>query len=175
MSVALPYFNFRYANKHGFVNWILLGGIVASAQAMVWPYFALTAKPNPSLTDEKKANFEHYNRSEDAARQAQSIMNAGPPDRVTELKPEEATAFVSLLKIALNEGKKVDLGVLAKIHPDLPAHYRDEYLLSIELLHRYHTENSTFAVQRESYRLWDNWVDWFNANRSDIRAPKRKR
>mgnify|MGYP003676661591 CR=1 FL=1 len=175
VMVAIPYFNFCYANKHGFVSWLLLGEIVPTTQAIVWPYFALTAKSNPSLTYEDKANLEHYHQSSDAVRQAQRILNAGSPDSVFQLKPEESAAYVSLYKIALNEGKQVGVDVLAKIHPDLPTHYRDEYLPSIELRHRSHTEKGTFADQRESHRLWDRWVDWFNANSGDIRMPKRAR
>lgn len=37
--IALPYFNWRYAKENGFVSWILLGQIVPSAKAIVWPFF----------------------------------------------------------------------------------------------------------------------------------------
>jgi hypothetical protein len=175
VMIAIPYFNFRYANKHGFVNWLLLGEIVPTAQAVVWPNFAFTGRSTPSLTDQEKDNLEHYHRSSDAVRQAQRILNAGPPDQISQLKPEEAVAYISLYKIALNEAKQVDLDVLAKIHPELPQHYRDEYLPAVELLHQSHTSVGTFNNQMESHRLWDDWVDWFNANKSDIRMPKRER
>lgn len=174
VMVAIPYFNFQYANKHGFINWLLLGEIVPTAQAIVWPYFAFSERSTPSLTDREKTNLEHYHRSSDAVRQAQRIIDAGPPDQISQLEPEEAAAYVSLYKIALNEAKKVDLDVLAKIHPDLPQHYRDEYVPAVELLHRSLTSGGNFNDQIDSHRLWDDWVEWFNANRSDIRMPKRE-
>jgi hypothetical protein len=59
--VAIPYFNFRYANKHGFVNWLLLGEIVPTAQALVWPYFAFS--PGESgMTPEERAFAEQWNQ-----------------------------------------------------------------------------------------------------------------
>ena len=59
--VALPYFNFRYANKHGFVNWLLLGEIVPTAQALVWPYFAFS-ESGSGLTSKERAFAEIWNQ-----------------------------------------------------------------------------------------------------------------
>jgi hypothetical protein len=36
---AGAYFNWQYAREHGFVPWLLMGEMVPSAKAMVWPYF----------------------------------------------------------------------------------------------------------------------------------------
>jgi len=38
-TLALSYYNWQYARDHGFVQWVLLGQIVPTAKALVWPYF----------------------------------------------------------------------------------------------------------------------------------------
>ena len=172
VSFAVPYFNFRYAKNHGFMSWVLFGEVVATAQAFKWPYYAINAKRRPTFTDAEKQNLEHYHRSCDAVRQAQRILNSVPPNQFTELKPEESDAYFSLYKIALNEAKLVDADVLAKVHPDLPTHFRDEYVASIELLNRSLADGGSFADQKRSHELWEQWVDWFNPNRSDMWMPK---
>jgi hypothetical protein len=36
---AVPYFNWRYAQEHGFVRWFLFGEFIATAKGLAWPYF----------------------------------------------------------------------------------------------------------------------------------------
>ena len=33
------YYNYLYANEHGFLAWVFFGEIVASLKALVWPLF----------------------------------------------------------------------------------------------------------------------------------------
>ncbi len=40
--VAVPYFNWQYAKEHGFVRWLFLGEVVATAKGLAWPYFLAT-------------------------------------------------------------------------------------------------------------------------------------
>lgn len=37
--VFVPYFNWKYANEHGLFAWFMLGEVVSTAKAAVWPYF----------------------------------------------------------------------------------------------------------------------------------------
>ena len=37
--VAVPYFNWQYAQAQGFVRWLFLGELVATAKGLAWPYF----------------------------------------------------------------------------------------------------------------------------------------
>ncbi len=41
ISVAIfgIYYNWLYANEHGFVAWLFFGEIIASLKALVWPLF----------------------------------------------------------------------------------------------------------------------------------------
>ncbi len=38
-SIAMPYFSWQYAKAHGFWNWAVLGLIIPTLKATVWPYF----------------------------------------------------------------------------------------------------------------------------------------
>jgi hypothetical protein len=33
------YYNWQYAQKHGFWEWIFFGEVVATFKAFIWPYF----------------------------------------------------------------------------------------------------------------------------------------
>ena len=37
--VFTPYNNWTYFKHHGFIKWLLLGDVVVTAKALVWPYF----------------------------------------------------------------------------------------------------------------------------------------
>lgn len=97
------------------------------------------------------------------------MSNAGGAGLVSE---EEETKLIELNLMALEHAAKVSDGVLAKAHPDLPSHYRNEYQRSLELfIEAYAEENNAKSIQYSI--LHDQWVDWFNANKKDIRLPRR--
>ena len=39
LLVFTPYFNWQYAKHHGFIKWLFLGEIMATAKSAVWPYY----------------------------------------------------------------------------------------------------------------------------------------
>lgn len=39
VAIATPYFNWVFAQENGFLAWLLLGQIIPTFQAFVWPYF----------------------------------------------------------------------------------------------------------------------------------------
>ena len=43
MAIMVPYYNYQFARDHGFLSWFLLGEIVPTAKALVWPYFVFFA------------------------------------------------------------------------------------------------------------------------------------
>jgi hypothetical protein len=57
--VAVPYFNWQYAQECGFVRWVLLGEFIATAKGLAWPYFVATR----SSAVESKADEKHNVRS----------------------------------------------------------------------------------------------------------------
>src|SRR5207247_475510 len=43
VMVMIPYYNWQYARDNGFLKWFVLGEVVPTAKALVWPYFAFVA------------------------------------------------------------------------------------------------------------------------------------
>ncbi len=41
VSLSTAYFNYEFAVKYGFVSWLLLGEIVATLKAVIWPLYLL--------------------------------------------------------------------------------------------------------------------------------------
>ena len=64
MVLAVPYFNWRYAQRHGFASWFFFGEVVATAQAFVWPAFIFMGIDNEgsALTSEERAFAEQWNQ-----------------------------------------------------------------------------------------------------------------
>lgn len=173
MAISVPYFNWCYARDHGFVSWIFFGEIVPTLQGCIWPYYALSSGSRPSWTDEERQNLEHFHRSRDATQQAVRIIDSGPSDRPSELRKDESDAIVSLHRLALAEARQVDLDTLAKAHPALPEHYRDEYLEYLKSMNRLYSGDDNLQDQFAAHKLHDKWVDWINANKGEIHLPKR--
>src|SRR5262245_43852103 len=99
--VAIPYFNFRYAKTHGFVNWLLLGEIVPTAQAVVWPYFAFSGSRS-SLTSEERAFAEQWNQwLEDHPNEINDLRTRAIADHLT--KEEMSREMIGLMVRFSNE------------------------------------------------------------------------
>ena len=39
VSIFMIYYNWLYANEHGFIAWLFFGEVIASLKALVWPLF----------------------------------------------------------------------------------------------------------------------------------------
>ncbi|MCA9317344.1 MAG: hypothetical protein KDB73_17795 [Planctomycetes bacterium] len=117
-------------------------------------------------------NARHFFASTDAHSRVVAASNRGPTYGV--VKPSESRAMDALLKTSLSHARQVSDAVLAKAHPDLPAHFRGEYQRSIEVLleSSFQLSGPGIAKQDQALRLHDRWVDWFNANKRSIRFPK---
>ncbi len=52
--IFIPIYNWRYARENGVVKWVFFGEIVATAKAVVWPYYVFAGKPTTEPTDYPK-------------------------------------------------------------------------------------------------------------------------
>ena len=52
--IFVPLYNWRYARENGVVKWVLLGEIVATAKAIIWPYYVFADKPKTDENDYPK-------------------------------------------------------------------------------------------------------------------------
>ena len=37
--IMAAYYNWKYAVEHGFISWLFFGEIIATAKALIWPFF----------------------------------------------------------------------------------------------------------------------------------------
>ena len=172
-SVAVLNFNWRYARDHGFVKWILLGEIVPTAKAFIWPYFAFFSPHIPSWSDEEKQNATHFVLSLDASRSATNLLNLGPA--YSSIPPATIAEVLRLRKFALEEAKLVRDKVLEKALSGMSRPFRDKYQRSLELeIQAFESQDETTAnaASIKGSMLHDEWVDWINEHNSKVRIPK---
>jgi len=154
----VPYYNWKYANENGFVKWILLGEIVASGKAFIWPYFAFSHKP--------ESNLSHFINSINYSNEAAKLNDQGK--LFSSVSESEMKGFIDLKRKALEEGKLVDIEKLNNDHPNFGNHFRDEYLKGLQLLidgFDKHQDQDFIQVQI----LLDKWGDWYIANLDNIK------
>lgn len=116
-----------------------------------------------------KENIQHFFASQRANLEAIRLSDSDAPYSI--MSREEQNEFVRLNRVALSEARMLRDEVLAIAHRDLPKQFRTLYQQSLELRLR-NLEVSDMAAEIESHALHDQWVEWFNANRSAIRIPK---
>lgn len=58
LVIFVPYYNYAFARDNGFFKWFMFGEVVATAKAIVWPYFLLTSSNDiPRNFDECMIKF----------------------------------------------------------------------------------------------------------------------
>lgn len=56
-GICTLWFNYDYAKKNAFIDWILFGEIVATAKAVIWPYYAYQGYIRKSRRDGYSSNY----------------------------------------------------------------------------------------------------------------------
>jgi hypothetical protein len=166
------YYNWEYANKHGFMSWLTLGQIVPTAKAFVWPYFVFFAPKPTSWSDVEKQNAMHFHLSMNASRAATKLTNLG--SAYSTIPQSEIVEMQRLMKIALQEAQLVQDVILDKAFPGMSKPFREKYQRSLELKLRAAEEDYLSAVPYEikGTTLYNEWVDWINAHNSEIQIPR---
>jgi len=67
--VFTPYYNWNYAQTHGFVKWAFFGEVVATAKAIAWPYSVFFSPSGGSVS--------HVSKAIDYANKAMATINKG--------------------------------------------------------------------------------------------------
>jgi len=117
--------------------------------------------PKVTWTDEEKSNMTHYYRAKDYHTQGALIVNRPGSNTFTDA---EGKAIKRARELALQEAQLVRDDVLAKAHPDLPHHWREEFQKGLEL------ESQGGSIRGQV--LIDKFIDWANATKGEIRIPK---
>lgn len=58
--VFVPYYNWQFAKRNGFIKWFIFGEIVPTAKAMVWPYFVFVSHSASSVQTNGKVTVLEY-------------------------------------------------------------------------------------------------------------------
>ena len=135
----------------------------------ILPVVAACGDPVASWSLEDKENIRHFFASQMADLDAVRLSNAGASYSI--MSEAERNEFVRLVRVALSEAKLLRDEVLAKANRDLPKQFRTLYQQSLELRLR-NLELGDITAEIKGSALHDQWVEWFNANKSVIRVPK---
>jgi len=120
------YFNWQYAKRHGFTDWLALGELSATAKAFVWPYYAINGDPYLSQTDPSFANSRASSRK--------TLEIVARFDGVLNLPPNEASEVVQLLEASVIEADLTKDSYLQMVHAEFPHRFRTDYTKSLRNL-----------------------------------------
>lgn len=167
MMFAVPYFNWRYAKEHGFVRWILFGEVIATAESLIWPYYAVVGF-GPRGSRAGANTDEHFaNSRRDSSEALSLIARFGG---LTELPPEQSAVVARLLQAAVSQAELVDDSYLRQIHPEFLRRFRDEYTGSLRDLAD--ALRASDRVKQDSAAVaYNNFSDWMSAHAKELKFP----
>jgi hypothetical protein len=141
---------------------------IAAVAAISGLVTALACGSADEWTAEEIANAEHMIASLQADRRAAELENLDEPG-VEDAK--EAEVALEYRERALREARRVRDEVLAKAHPDLLLHFREEHERSLELFIEAHDAGDV-GLEREALRLRERFGSWYVAHQREIRIPQ---
>jgi hypothetical protein len=187
VTVACAYYNWRYANENGFVKWLLLGEIVPTAKALVWPYFVFgssdgsqttsrAVRPTPAADatldpdkfmrrQQARAELKKFLAAIESSQNATLLLNARPDIALSDMP--NLPKIIAHRRKALEIADTVDTAVLDRIYPELGTRFKDQFRDAVELFIE-GCEKGSNASLSSSKLLNDKWADWYMANRQAI-------
>jgi hypothetical protein len=131
--------------------------------------FCAACSRQSEWTREEKLNFQHFFNAQKADAAAVLLSSSGMPNSV--ISPNTSNEILPLMKKALGEAQIIRDDILAKAHPDLPAHFRRELQRSLELQIR-NLEVGDASAGIEGSSLHYKWIYWINSHKSEIKVPQ---
>src|SRR5579862_6665745 len=122
------YFNWQFARTNGFVSWVLLGEVVPTAKAVVWPYFALRTHQQDKAEESLNHLFDALRQSQEAAK----IINTAEPAASIYDMPG-ITRAVEHRRSAIAQIDQADAAVLDKVFPELGIRSHCQFRRAMEL------------------------------------------
>ena len=123
--------------------------------------------PEHDWTAEEIGNAEHIFQALDADRRAAEIENLGEAGVEN---ANEAAAALEHRERALRQAQAVRDEVLAKAHPDLPRHFRDEFQRSMALFVRAAQARES-DLEIEAVELRKRFGAWYRRHGQAIQIP----
>src|SRR6266849_9921658 len=123
-SLSAVYFNWTYARDNGFLKWMLLGQIVPTAKAVVWPYYLVRSRHDESKPVPRSVrNFFLAN---------EALLKAN--DRPSGIAPEANVERVEpLLREAVDSARGIQRDELNAVYSGLGDHFLDDAIGSAQL------------------------------------------
>lgn len=131
----------------------------------------LTCRVAPPWSPQERENIQHFIAAQTANMNAIRILNRGPA--FSTFSAHEMAQYLASQQQALAAAQLLRDDVLAKAHPDMPAHFRGEFQRSLELdIESVEASpSSAKALSIEAASLHEAWVDWYNAHKGEIKIP----
>ena len=165
MVAFIPYFNWTYARDHGLVRWILFGELVATTKAFAWPWFAFYS-PAGEVSAPRSEAERRYGNSKKACDEALRIV--AQRGDISALTSQEALQVSQLLRLAVREAQLVDGAYLAKIHPDFPIHYTDQYVKGLRWVAD-GLERKDRSLSLAGVYGYNEFAAWQAGNKNDLK------
>ncbi len=157
--LSVPLFNWRYAREHGFASWIFFGEVVATAKAVAWPYYTVTALQRRGDNQASESEIDaHFVNSRRASHRALLIVN--DERGILELSNRQKKEAVPLFETAVAEATLVQDAFLYKIHADFPRHWKNEYTSALKDIAEglKTTDEQKIIVASKKYKTFSDWV-----------------
>ncbi len=120
-------------------------------------------------TREERLNFQHFINAQKSAAAAVRLSGSGMQGSASASGTSSET--LQLMRKALGEAQTVRDDVLAKAHPDLPEHFRNELQRGLQLQIK-SRETGDASAETEGSGLHYRWIYWINSHNSEIKIPK---
>lgn len=137
-------------------------------------FFFCSERKHDGLSKADKNEFLHFVNSIQLSHQATQILVDSMSGKIIgEIPQEKIEESLSLFRQALRESYNITDKVLAKVHPDFPYHYREEFYKGIELvIQGYEKMDPITMLQAQA--LLARWENWYSAHIQEIRDRIRK-
>lgn len=159
VSFAIPYYNWQYAKENGFMKWIMLGEVVATGKALVWPYFAFFSEKEEVAKEQIPLNVEKFWEGAFSFQKAIVITQDTeiPKDKLRE-KSEE---MKSLMIQSANTLASVNTSELNSIYSGWGDVAKDRLIPGVNLMKEFieSGNQAKFTIASSHLEEWDQWME----------------
>lgn len=136
--------------------WLLMSVVISLGCGQSW---------SEADRDNAAHIFSAFNHAQDAV----EVSNRGKPYSV--VTQEEIDEELGHLSNAIREANQVSDEFLDQRHSDFRRAFRELFQKSIQLrIEGYSTDDTDLS--NRANRLYDDWIDWFNANKREMTLPR---
>lgn len=156
-------FNYDYARSQGFLQWVFFGEVVATGRAFVWPiyFFSQDSDDRKPVAENRESTLGDFRKSVTLIQEsfAYEEEHFSGFTGAIDLNGDKFRELVLLKRKALEAAKTVSADDLRKLHPDLPAMYRNKFIGGLETYLEGVRNNDNQKINRGTVMVNDfgNW------------------